>query len=71
MDNGKPFRESKDADVEIMVRHFYHHAGWAQLMDTEMQGWKPVGKATFTHCIQFKFGVLKISLYSPARGYLR
>ncbi|KAI8506700.1 hypothetical protein Bbelb_151410, partial [Branchiostoma belcheri] len=43
LDNGKPFRESRDADVPLVVRHFYHHAGWAQLMDTEMQGWKPIG----------------------------
>jgi len=44
MDNGKPIRESRDADVPTVVRHWYHHAGWAQLMDTEMKGWKPVGK---------------------------
>ncbi|KAK3096828.1 hypothetical protein FSP39_003725 [Pinctada imbricata] len=43
MDNGKTFRETRDADVPIVVRHFYHHAGWAQLMDTEMRGWKSVG----------------------------
>ena len=33
MDNGKPIRETRDADVPIVVRHFYHHAGWAQLME--------------------------------------
>lgn len=43
MDNGKPIRETRDADVQIVVRHLYHHAGWAQLMDTEMRDWKPVG----------------------------
>lgn len=43
MDNGKPFRETRDADVPTVVRHWYHHAGWAQLMDTEMRGWQPVG----------------------------
>lgn len=43
MDNGKPIRETRDADVPIVVRHFYHHAGWAQLMDTEMKGWQSVG----------------------------
>ena len=31
IDNGKPFRETRDADVPIIVRHFYHHAGWAQV----------------------------------------
>ena len=44
LDNGKPFSESRDADVPTVVRHFYHHAGWAQLMPTEMRGWKSVGK---------------------------
>jgi len=43
MDNGKPCRESRDADIPTVVRHFYHHAGWAELMNTEMRGWKPVG----------------------------
>ena len=43
MDNGKPFRESRDADVPTMIRHFYHHVGWAQHMDTEMRGWKSIG----------------------------
>lgn len=43
MDNGKPIRETRDADVQIVARHLYHHAGWAQLMETEMRDWKPVG----------------------------
>lgn len=44
MDNGKPFRETRDADIPTVVRHFYHHAGWAQLAETEMSQWKPVGR---------------------------
>ncbi|XP_038639391.1 aldehyde dehydrogenase family 16 member A1 isoform X2 [Scyliorhinus canicula] len=43
LDNGKPIRESRDCDIPLVVRHFYHHAGWAQLMDVEMKDWKPVG----------------------------
>lgn len=43
LDNGKPIRESRDCDLPLVVRHFYHHAGWAQLRDTEMRGWKPLG----------------------------
>ncbi len=43
LDNGKSFRETRDSDVPLVARHFYHYAGWAQLMDTEMKGWKPVG----------------------------
>ncbi|MEP2782935.1 MAG: aldehyde dehydrogenase family protein [Pseudoruegeria sp.] len=36
MDNGKPIRESRDIDIPLVVRHFYYHAGMAQLADTEM-----------------------------------
>ncbi len=43
MDNGKPIRESRDLDIPLAARHFYHHAGWAQLMSQEMPGYKPLG----------------------------
>ena len=45
LDNGKPIRESRDADVPLVIRHFYHHAGWAQLMETELADFEPVGVA--------------------------
>ena len=35
MDNGKPIRESRDIDIPLVARHFYHHAGWAQLLGQE------------------------------------
>ena len=43
LDNGKPIRESRDIDVPLVARHFLYHAGWAQLMDTELPGRVPVG----------------------------
>ncbi|GAC1627593.1 MAG: aldehyde dehydrogenase family protein [Chloroflexota bacterium] len=43
LDNGKPIRESRDIDIPLVARHFYHHAGWAQLRDTEFPGRRPVG----------------------------
>ena len=43
MDNGKSVRESKTADVPLVIRHFYYHAGWAQLSDTEHAGYQPLG----------------------------
>src|SRR5690554_3373791 len=43
MDNGKPIRESRDIDVPLVARHFYYHAGWAQLMETELPDYQPVG----------------------------
>ncbi|GGO05445.1 NADP-dependent aldehyde dehydrogenase [Iodidimonas muriae] len=43
MDNGKPIRETRDLDIPLAARHFYHHAGWAQLMDSELAGYEPLG----------------------------
>jgi aldehyde dehydrogenase (NAD+) len=43
LDNGKPIRESRDIDVPLVARHFYHHAGWAALLDSEFPGMGAVG----------------------------
>ena len=43
MDNGKPIREARDIDVPLVARHFYYHAGLAQLMDAELPGQVPLG----------------------------
>lgn len=43
LDNGKPIRESRDIDVPLAARHFYHHAGWAQLMQAELPNQVPIG----------------------------
>ena len=43
LDNGKPIRETRDIDVPLVARHFLHHAGWAQLQDSEFAGFTPLG----------------------------
>ena len=43
MDNGKSIRETRDIDIPLVARHFYHHAGWAQLLDSEFAGYRGVG----------------------------
>ncbi|RMA43920.1 aldehyde dehydrogenase family protein [Rhodophyticola porphyridii] len=43
LDNGKPIREARDIDVPLAQRHFYYHAGLAQLLDDEMPGHAPLG----------------------------
>jgi aldehyde dehydrogenase (NAD+) len=43
IDNGKPIRESRDIDIPLVARHFYHHAGWAQLLETEFPGYTACG----------------------------
>jgi aldehyde dehydrogenase (NAD+) len=43
LDNGKPIRETRDIDVPLVARHFLHHAGWAQLQDSEFAEFAPLG----------------------------
>ena len=43
LDNGKPIRESRDIDIPLAVRHFYHHAGWAEILASEFGDVVPVG----------------------------
>ncbi len=43
LDNGKPIRETRDIDIPLVARHFYYYAGWAQLMESELPDYQPVG----------------------------
>ncbi len=43
LDNGKPIRETRDIDIPLVIRHFYHHAGWAQLRDEVLPRYREVG----------------------------
>jgi aldehyde dehydrogenase (NAD+) len=43
LDNGKPIRESRDIDIPLVARYFYHHAGWAQLLEQEFPGYTACG----------------------------
>lgn len=43
LDNGKPIRESRDIDIPLVHRHFYYHAGMAQLMDSELPDREALG----------------------------
>ena len=43
LDNGKPIREARDIDVPLAIRHFYYHAGMAQLMEAELPDRAPLG----------------------------
>lgn len=45
LDNGKPIRESRDIDIPLVARHFYYHAGMAQLQDAELPDREALGVA--------------------------
>jgi aldehyde dehydrogenase (NAD+) len=59
LDNGKPIRETRDIDIPLVARHFYYHAGWAQLMESEMAGYVPVG--VVGQIIPWNFPLLMLS----------
>ena len=59
LDNGKPIRESRDIDVPLVARHFYHHAGWAQLMERELPDRAPLG--VIGQIIPWNFPLLMLS----------
>ena len=46
LNNGKPIKESRDADVPESAKHFFHHAGWCDKLRYAMPGGgeaQPVG----------------------------
>ena len=45
LDNGKSIRETRDADVLIVIRHLYYYAGWAELLDEQVGLHDNLGKA--------------------------
>ncbi|MCE2790551.1 MAG: aldehyde dehydrogenase family protein [Saprospiraceae bacterium] len=59
MDNGKPIRESRDIDIPLVARHFYYHAGWAQLSSSEWKDVRPVG--VVGQIIPWNFPLLMLS----------
>jgi aldehyde dehydrogenase (NAD+) len=59
MDNGKPIRESRDIDIPLVVRHFYYHAGWAQLLEQEFP--KYVACGVVGQIIPWNFPLLMLS----------
>ena len=59
LDNGKPIRETRDIDIPLVARHFYHHAGWAQLMSREFPNYAPIGVAA--QVIPWNFPLLMLA----------
>lgn len=59
LDNGKPIRESRDADIPLAIRHFYHHAGWAKLQEQHFPNHAPVGVAA--QIIPWNFPLLMLA----------
>jgi hypothetical protein len=52
LDNGKSIRETRDLDIPLVARHFYHHAGWAQLAESEFAGYGPLRRRRADHPVE-------------------
>jgi len=59
LDNGKPIRETRDIDIPLVARHFYYHAGWAQLLEKEFPDHQAIGVAG--QVIPWNFPLLMLS----------
>ena len=59
LDNGKPIRESRDIDIPLAIRHFYHHAGWAQLQEKEFKSYESIG--VIAQIVPWNFPLLMLS----------
>ena len=59
LDNGKPIRESRDIDIPLAIRHFYHHAGWAQLQEKEFKSYQSIG--VIAQIVPWNFPLLMLS----------
>ena len=59
MDNGKTIRETRDIDWPLVIRHFYHHSGWAQLLESEFPEHMAIGP--IGQIIPWNFPLLMLS----------
>ena len=59
LDNGKPVRETRDIDIPLVARHFYYHAGWAQLQSEMLPEYKEIG--VVGQIIPWNFPMLMLS----------
>ena len=59
LDNGKTIRETRDIDIPLVIRHFYHHAGWTQVLDSEFPEHTAIGPVG--QIIPWNFPLLMLS----------
>ncbi|WAL64993.1 aldehyde dehydrogenase family protein [Amycolatopsis cynarae] len=61
LDNGKPIRESRDADLPTVAAHFFYHAGWADKLDYAGYGPDPKPLGVAGQIIPWNFPLLMLA----------
>ena len=61
MDNGKPIRETRDADIPLVAAWFFHYAGWADKLDWAGLGPNPKALGVAGQIIPWNFPLLMLA----------
>ncbi|MFI1967053.1 aldehyde dehydrogenase family protein [Streptomyces pathocidini] len=61
LDNGKPIRESRDADLPLVAAHFFYYAGWADKLDHAGYGPDPKPLGVAGQVIPWNFPLLMLA----------
>jgi len=61
LDNGKPIRESRDADLPLVAAHFFYYAGWADKLDHAGYGRNPRPLGVAGQVIPWNFPLLMLA----------
>ncbi|MEU6884747.1 aldehyde dehydrogenase family protein [Streptomyces viridosporus] len=61
LDNGKPIRETRDADLPLVAAHFFYHAGWADKLEHAGFGAAPRPLGVAGQVIPWNFPLLMLA----------
>ncbi|MGW3470892.1 aldehyde dehydrogenase family protein [Saccharopolyspora sp. NPDC000995] len=61
LNNGKPIKESRDADIPTAAAHFFHHAGWADKLGYAGYGPDPRPLGVAGQVIPWNFPLLMLA----------
>ncbi|MFD5497328.1 aldehyde dehydrogenase family protein [Streptomyces sp. NPDC001812] len=61
LDNGKPIRETRDADIPLVAAYFFYYAGWADKLDHAGYGADPRPLGVAGQVIPWNFPLLMLA----------
>ncbi|MFF6789564.1 aldehyde dehydrogenase family protein [Streptomyces filamentosus] len=61
LDNGKPIKETRDADLPLVAAHFFYYAGWADKLDHAGYGPAPKPLGVAGQVIPWNFPLLMLA----------